>query len=63
MAEDTFISHLMELRDRLIRALLAIAAVTAVLTIWPGIGGGGGSQADNIRARETSMADLGSAAL
>jgi len=39
MAEDTFISHLMELRDRLIRALLAIAAVTAVLTIWPGIGG------------------------
>ena len=27
MSEDTFISHLMELRDRLIRALLAIAAM------------------------------------
>jgi sec-independent protein translocase protein TatC len=39
MTEDTFISHLMELRDRLLRALLAIAAVTIVLSIWPGIGG------------------------
>lgn len=39
MSEDTFISHLMELRDRLIRALLAVGAVTVVLTIWPGIGG------------------------
>ena len=39
MSEDTFISHLVELRDRLIRALLAVGAVTLVLTIWPGIGG------------------------
>lgn len=39
MSEDTFISHLMELRDRLIRALLAIALMTLALTIWPGIGG------------------------
>ena len=38
MNEDTFISHLMELRDRLMRSLIAIAAVTIVLTIWPGIG-------------------------
>ena len=39
MTEDTFISHLMELRDRLLRALAAIAVVTVVLSIWPGIGG------------------------
>lgn len=39
MTEDTFISHLMELRDRLLRSLLAVAAVTIALTIWPGIGG------------------------
>jgi sec-independent protein translocase protein TatC len=39
MTEDTFISHLMELRDRLLRSLAAIAAVTVVLSIWPGIGG------------------------
>jgi sec-independent protein translocase protein TatC len=39
MTEDTFISHLMELRDRLLRALLAVAVVTVALTIWPGIGG------------------------
>jgi len=38
MTEDTFISHLMELRDRLLRALVAIGAVTIALTIWPGIG-------------------------
>ena len=38
MNEDTFISHLMELRDRLLRSLVAIGAVTIVLTIWPGIG-------------------------
>jgi sec-independent protein translocase protein TatC len=34
--QDTFISHLVELRDRLIRALLAIAAVFVVVFIWPG---------------------------
>ena len=27
MTEDTFISHLMELRDRLLRALIAIGVV------------------------------------
>lgn len=39
MTEDTFISHLMELRDRLLRSLLAIAAAAILLSIWPGIGG------------------------
>ena len=39
MSEDTFISHLVELRDRLIRALVAVGVVTIVLSIWPGIGG------------------------
>jgi sec-independent protein translocase protein TatC len=39
MSEDTFVSHLMELRDRLLRALIAIALVSIALTIWPGIGG------------------------
>lgn len=38
MTEDTFISHLMELRDRLLRSLMAVAVVTIALTIWPGIG-------------------------
>jgi len=38
MNEDTFISHLMELRDRLLRSLIAIGGVTIALTIWPGIG-------------------------
>jgi sec-independent protein translocase protein TatC len=31
MSEDTFISHLMELRDRLLRSLIAIAVVFVVL--------------------------------
>jgi sec-independent protein translocase protein TatC len=39
MPEDTFISHLVELRDRLLRTLLAIGVVMAALAIWPGIGG------------------------
>ncbi|MGQ0751516.1 MAG: twin-arginine translocase subunit TatC [Betaproteobacteria bacterium] len=38
MSEDTFISHLIELRDRLIRALVALAVVTVILALWPGIG-------------------------
>ena len=38
MSEDTFISHLIELRDRLLRSLIAIGVVMAVLAIWPGIG-------------------------
>ncbi len=36
--EDTFISHLIELRDRLLRSLIAVGVVMAVLAIWPGIG-------------------------
>ena len=36
--QDTFISHLIELRDRLLRSLIAIGVVMAVLAIWPGIG-------------------------
>ena len=31
MSEDTFISHLMELRDRLLRSLIAIGVVFACL--------------------------------
>lgn len=36
MTEDTFVSHLVELRDRLIRALLAIGVVFVVLCLYPG---------------------------
>lgn len=38
MQQDTFISHLIELRQRLVRALFAILAAFAVLFIWPGSG-------------------------
>jgi sec-independent protein translocase protein TatC len=34
MLEDTFISHLVELRDRLLRAIIAIAIVFIVLFPW-----------------------------
>ncbi|HSQ04765.1 MAG TPA: twin-arginine translocase subunit TatC [Burkholderiales bacterium] len=34
MSEDTFISHLMELRDRLLRSLIAIAVVFLCLFPW-----------------------------
>src|ERR687893_720479 len=34
MSEDTFISHLVELRDRLLRSLLAIGIVFACLFPW-----------------------------
>jgi sec-independent protein translocase protein TatC len=34
--QDTFVSHLIELRQRLMRALLAVALVFAGLMIWPG---------------------------
>ena len=34
--EETFISHLVELRDRLVRAVYGILAVAIVLFIWPG---------------------------
>ncbi len=36
--EDSFISHLIELRDRLLRAVIAVAVVFVVLMIWPGAG-------------------------
>ena len=34
--EDTFVSHLVELRDRLVRALIAIGVVFCVLCLYPG---------------------------
>jgi sec-independent protein translocase protein TatC len=36
--QETFISHLVELRDRLLRAVLAVAIVFFALFIWPGSG-------------------------
>ena len=38
-AEQPFISHLIELRDRLIRALIAVGVVFAVLLVYPGPSG------------------------
>jgi len=37
--QETFVSHLVELRDRLIRALLAVGIAFGVLAIWPGPAG------------------------
>jgi sec-independent protein translocase protein TatC len=34
--EETFISHLIELRDRLVKASIGIAVVTVALMFWPG---------------------------
>jgi sec-independent protein translocase protein TatC len=34
--EQPFVAHLIELRDRLIRAVIAVAVVAGVLAIWPG---------------------------
>jgi sec-independent protein translocase protein TatC len=34
--EETFISHLVELRDRLVKASIGIALVCALLMFWPG---------------------------
>ncbi len=36
--EETFISHLVELRDRLIKAFIAVAVAGAALAVWPGPG-------------------------
>ena len=36
--EDTFVSHLVELRDRLMRALIAIGVVFGILCLYPGPG-------------------------
>ncbi len=37
--EQPFVSHLIELRDRLVRALIAVAAAFALLAFWPGPSG------------------------
>ena len=37
--EQPFVSHLIELRDRLIRALIAVGVVFGGLCLWPGPGG------------------------
>lgn len=34
--EQPFVAHLVELRDRLIKSIIAVAVVAAVLAIWPG---------------------------
>ena len=34
--EQPFVQHLMELRDRLIKAILAVGIVAAALALWPG---------------------------
>jgi sec-independent protein translocase protein TatC len=36
--EQPFVAHLMELRDRLVKAMIAIGITTAILAIWPGPG-------------------------
>ena len=36
--EQPFVSHLIELRDRLMKALIAVAVAGAVLALWPGPG-------------------------
>src|SRR5262245_53898363 len=38
MTEDTFISHLVELRDRMMRALIAVLGAFILLWFWPGYG-------------------------
>lgn len=37
--EQPFVSHLIELRDRLVRALIAVAVAFAALCLWPGPSG------------------------
>ncbi|HMS04705.1 MAG TPA: twin-arginine translocase subunit TatC [Burkholderiaceae bacterium] len=36
--EQPFVQHLMELRERLVKALVAVGVVAAVLALWPGPG-------------------------
>ena len=36
--EQPFVAHLVELRDRLIKAFIAVGIVAAVLAVWPGPG-------------------------
>lgn len=37
--EQPFVAHLIELRDRLVRAAIAVGVVFATLCLWPGPGG------------------------
>ena len=37
--EQPFVAHLIELRDRLVRAAIAVGVVFAALCLWPGPGG------------------------
>ncbi len=37
--EQPFVTHLIELRDRLVRACIAIGVCFAILMVWPGSGG------------------------
>ena len=37
--EQPFVSHLIELRDRMVRAVIAVAVCFAVLAVWPGPSG------------------------
>ena len=37
--EQPFVSHLIELRDRLVRALIAVGLVFGALCLWPGPAG------------------------
>jgi sec-independent protein translocase protein TatC len=36
--EESFVSHLVELRDRLLHSLIAVGAVLGILCVWPGPG-------------------------
>ena len=36
--EESFISHLVELRDRLLRSLIAVGVVLGILCVYPGPG-------------------------
>jgi sec-independent protein translocase protein TatC len=36
-AQETFISHLVELRDRLLRSIYAVLAIFTLLWFWPGL--------------------------
>lgn len=38
LTEDTFVSHLVELRDRMLRALIAIVVAFGLIGLWPGYG-------------------------
>jgi sec-independent protein translocase protein TatC len=38
-SEAPFVSHLVELRDRMIRALIAVGIAFAALALWPGPSG------------------------